>query len=127
MRGAWSAPLLVLCGCASISAYDPEAIGAAVKIVDRPAYLADLAECREIASNYRGPSAVGSILSGAGTGAAENASAAVVGGPLVVAVGAAGGASASALGALGGEQMLVLGNCLREESRADRSFMYVGR
>ena len=132
-RGLALLPLL-LCGCAglfpSIADYDPVAIGAVVKVTDAKQYAADLAECKLVAAKYSEPLSAGNILSSAGTGAAQNAPAAVLGGPLVVAVGAAGGASSSALESfdiLSTDKMAVLGNCLREDSRDDHAFHFVGR
>lgn len=125
---------LLLAGCAglfsSISTYDPESTGSVTKITNRPQYVADLAECKIAAVNYREPISAGSIISGAGIGAAQNSPAAFVGGPGVVAVGAAGGATSAALNGfdiLDTDKMIVLGNCLREDSHDDKSFHYIGK
>jgi hypothetical protein len=102
--------------------------GSSVILLEPPAdpvaYANDSARCAKDVAAYKAPFDFASLGFGTISGAAKNAAAAVVGGPLVVAVGAAGGASDAAsqgLDILGQASARVYANCVRDLTNRDGS------
>lgn len=110
---------LPLVACASV--YIPQPIA----VYDPPAYRADVDLCHGFATEKYAPDLdLGAVLAGAGEGAGDSATGALVGGPAVIAVGAAGGATSklsAGLDAFGQSRYNVERNCLLEITRRDRS------
>lgn len=116
-RGGWALPAaLCLAGCAS---YVPQPI----EIADQAAYTADVNSCTNAAANYKPQLDIGNIGAATITGAASNASNAVIN-PLVPAIGAAAGAvssTANAFDVIGQAKRNVAKHCLQEKLHRDRA------
>lgn len=112
---------ILLAGCASTA---PEPV--AIRVNDAAQYAADLALCQAAGADqrFRPSLSIGDIAFGAISGGAKSATGAVVGGPLVPAIGAAGGATdamAQDLDAFGKAGANVTRHCIHDATMQDRS------
>ena len=109
---------IALSGCAS---YTPQTVNAPINPLQ---YGLDVGFCRTGSAAYSPPLDTGDIIAGTVKGAATNAVGGVVGGPLVVGVGAAGGGTAAladVLDLMGSARANVFRHCLEEMTRRDGS------
>lgn len=115
---------LLLGGCADLAtALVPPYVPEPIHIFDQDQYAADVAECRTAGANYKPHFSVGAVATAAVTGATADTSlipfSPVV--PLYGAAGGAAGAAAQGLDIMSGQHSNVFRNCLRDETRRDRS------
>ncbi len=116
--------LPLLAGCQDVStALVPPYIPEPIHIFDHAQYEADVAECRAAGARYKPHFSFGSVASAAVSGATSDTSlipfnAAV---PIYGAAGGAVGATANGLDIMSGQHANVFRNCLRDETRRDRS------
>lgn len=124
MRAIAAALPFLLCGCATLTdALAPPYVPEPIHIYDAAQYAADVKECQAAGANYRPRFSVGSALSKTVGGATANTSLIPLS-PLVPVYGAAGGAvgaAADGFDVMSGAHANVFRNCLRDETRRDRS------
>ncbi len=115
---------LLLSGCAGLTdvlapPYMPEPI----HVYDQAQYDADVAECRLAGANYKPQFHLGTVVAKTMDGATSNSSLIPVS-PWVPVAGAAGSAlsaTTDGLDVMSGQHANVFRNCLRDETRRDRS------
>lgn len=119
----WLLPLL-LGGCATFTdALAPPYVPVAIHIYDQAQYDADAQECLLAGANWKPQFSFGSAIAKTVDGATANTSLIPIS-PLVPAWGAAGGALGAAsdgLDLMSRQHANVFRNCLRDETRRDRS------
>ena len=116
----------MLAGCTTVrEALQPIYVPQPIEISNQSQYMSDRKECETYAMEIYKPQFDGaSVLAAGAAGAGNNAPGAVVGGPLVVAIGAAGGATAAAatgLDVFSDARPNVYRNCLIERTHRDHS------
>lgn len=115
---------LLLAGCGDLASalqppYNPEPI----HIFDQAQYQSDVDECRAAGANYKPHFSFGAVATAAVSGASANTSL-IPFSPIVPVYGAAGGAAGAAaqgLDVMNGAHANVFRNCVRDETRRDRS------
>lgn len=115
---------LLLAGCADLAtALSPPYIPEPIHIYDPTQYAADVEECKTAGAAFKPHFSFGAVASSAVTGATGNTSL-IPFSPIVPVYGAAGGAvgaAAQGLDVMNGQHANVFRNCLRDETRRDRS------